>query len=670
MLAEEDITEDKTVKPLVLSMEEKVVAVRHHDGAMSLQQLRNNGLPELIEYDFGNSVDIKLREIQELALRMTTDELRKGFTKIILSLPPGAGKTILAMTIMKRALEKNPNQTILFCVNRDALITNAKDEIESLLQVKVGVIQGNTPMNLELPIQIASLQTIENRLDTDKDDITPLIMSQLNINMVFNDEAHYNYNGLRTIISMIEEKGDKLYLFGLTATAFTTHLADIYQTLVKPMTMRKLIQQGVLVDYKLISYRGLYTDNIKVVAGEFQDKSAGEEVEKFLVIGDPAKDWADNSETYNKFTIIYCPTVSSCEAMYEHWIDSDVIDSNKIGIMHSKSDKNEETLDKFKRGIIRVVISVNMLREGVDVPHASVMMLFSPLATNKSKKDEPNSITTYLQRHGRATRSYEGGFIVNDVKTGEQSILKSHQLTDFHEVIEELPKKEYAVIIDYTGTDRFAPPDEIDERYTELQKRKTRKEKKEEADEIEGNILDSIENDNVDDLAPATICGNCGSIIRELPQCDFCAFSVKKVISKVAPGVEIEYVDGEAHITHVPEGYKSKIEKRKDSPNTKIRVDYKNPTKEQRMKILTAINIRMDEKHISPEKQKSMRYAKLVSIIGKKNMPNSAQGFSALKKSAVEYEKQLTLNHHLLPDMDKYLSKVAREEKKFWNKKK
>ena len=685
VLEREEIKKEvnKTPKALVLSMQEYEGDKLSHDGSMTLMQVLHNGLPQLVKYDFSNAKDIKLREIQVDTKIEMTKYLRKSIRKIVLSLSTGAGKTILAASIMRSALEKNPDQTIFFCVNRNSLIVNAKESIEDVLGIRVGVIQGSTPMNLELPIQIVSLQTIENRLDETKGKAIRDILKQLNILMLFNDEAHYNYNGLHTVIEMIEEKGISPFVFGLTATAFPTHLAKTYQGFVKVSFLQEQINKGILTNYKMYSYsetEGINLSNLKKnSSGEFTDKSAGDEVEKLIVAGNPAQDWAGNSESFMKYTVVYCPTIASCEAMYDHWVDSGVIDQNQIGVMHSKSPDAMDVLAEFKAGGIRVVISVDMLREGVDVPHMSCLVIFTPLAENIYKNDEPNSITTFMQRHGRVIRTFEGGILVKDIATGKHQIVPIDSTIDVDRskqmVIETLPKKDYAVILDYTGLDRFATPMEIDQRYDSLPKAQTKKEKTEDLKSLEDEILDKIEDGDIDDLKPSIICGECSSTIpaESLPVCPDCGFSVKKVVSKHQIGeVELEFVDGECVISHMPDSVISKIDKRKEEKEKKKKrknVNYSALLPEQKEFLMSAVIMDTAEAGLADRPNvKSIHAAKYFSVAGSHQKETSGNAYAALKKRAIKhidyvYEELGNGNTKPLDNLNKYRNQIRKKSK-------
>ena len=119
----------------------------------SLADINRDGAVGLTYYDISKANVLSFREAQQRA----NDEIevlhKKGVNKIVVSLSTGAGKTLFAYERTRRALSTNPNQTILFIVNRDALVQNARDSFEKELGDKVGIIQADNLLHLNRQVQ-------------------------------------------------------------------------------------------------------------------------------------------------------------------------------------------------------------------------------------------------------------------------------------------------------------------------------------------------------------------------------------------------------------------------------------------------------------------------------------------------------------------------------------
>lgn len=84
-----------------------------------------------------------LRIYQEMAISKMRDSVHSGNRRIVLQLPTGAGKTLIAARIVRSAVEKR--QRVLFIAPSINLIdqTVAKFEAEGINDI--GVMQGNHP---------------------------------------------------------------------------------------------------------------------------------------------------------------------------------------------------------------------------------------------------------------------------------------------------------------------------------------------------------------------------------------------------------------------------------------------------------------------------------------------------------------------------------------------
>jgi superfamily II DNA or RNA helicase len=641
----------------------------------SLSFLARNGLPVLDHYEFKTAEPLAFREAQQKAYDETEALHAKGIRKIVESLSTGGGKTLFACEVSRRALIKNPNQTIFFIVNRDTLVQNAKHAFEKQLGEKVGIIQGDKLLHLNRQIQIVSAQTLNNRLNSE---ILRNILLSLNVKEIWVDECHYSEKGVNRFLNYLEKEKREYNLYGLTATAYPIHLSKTYQAMVKPYFIQDLINQGVLVDYKLLCMIGSGIDTKKIkkdANGEYNENSAGEEVQKLLVIGNPAKDWHENDETRNQHTIVFCPNKTSCNAVYDHFMESDLVPHDEIGVMHSDyaTEENRRTLEGAKSGRIRIIISVNQLREGVDLPHFTHAIDFQPMADNKAKPDEPKSLTTYIQKMGRVLRSFAGGTKV--LINGIHSIIPVGQdIPEDAEILEVLPKKEYAIVRDYTEVNRFASPIEIDSRYDSLIEGN---DDKEDIKEREEKTLNDLENDNAEALLPPKIiCPSCHSEIVTPPFCQ-CGEKIERVESYIAPSVEIEFKDGYCVVARIPKDYQDKLDKRKaekEKANRPKNVNYKKLTQDQAVNVMTAVMMKIDgtdrdmksrgKNGYKPETKKKMYHAMSKSILGEQ-FPNQGD----LKLEAYDQFKKARNNLKLQADLNKYVAKVTAEQRKYRSKK-
>jgi superfamily II DNA or RNA helicase len=141
---------------------------------------------------------MSLRDYQVKAI-----EQIESATKALYVLPTGGGKTVVAPSIIERAVERG---------ERALMVTHRREILRQTslkLPIDYGLIQAGLNIDLEYPVQVASVQTLWARcMRTDK---LPLPAADL----LIIDEAHHiaAYTWQAIIDSYPNAR-----LFGLTAT--------------------------------------------------------------------------------------------------------------------------------------------------------------------------------------------------------------------------------------------------------------------------------------------------------------------------------------------------------------------------------------------------------------------------------------------------------------------
>ncbi len=119
--------------------------------------------------------DFELRDYQFQAIQKTYRLIRSGIRSALLVAPTGAGKTCIGSRIVNDAV--NRGRRVLFLVHRDPLVPQTQDELLNY-GIEAGIIKAGYRENRELPVQIASIQSLARR-DLPK-----------NIGLVIIDECH------------------------------------------------------------------------------------------------------------------------------------------------------------------------------------------------------------------------------------------------------------------------------------------------------------------------------------------------------------------------------------------------------------------------------------------------------------------------------------------------
>jgi DNA repair protein RadD len=317
------------------------------------------------------------RAFQEVAHR----ELRNGYTaghqRQVLMAPTGAGKTYLGLRICDEALQRG--KRVMFVCDRKTLIGQTSAVADAYGMPIHGVIQAAHPrMALWRPFQIASAQTLAARGVDDRFDV------------IIIDEAHTLYKATTKLVTET-----KAAVVGLSATPFTKGLGAVYSRVVNAATMKELVELGVLTPLRVLSCVRPDMTGAKTTGGEWTAKEAG--ARGMELIGDVVGEWLKHAD--NRKTICFGPTVAHCESLREKFEAAGVGCALFTG--ETKDDERKELLADFRNANsrVRVLVSVEALAKGFDVPDVSCVIDCRPLR---------KSLSTFVQMVGRGLRSSPG----------------------------------------------------------------------------------------------------------------------------------------------------------------------------------------------------------------------------------------------------------------------
>ena len=306
------------------------------------------------------------------------DALRRGFKEghknQIIMAPTGAGKTYLGLRVCNEAIQKG--KRAVFLCDRTTLIDQTSEVADRYGMHEHGIIQANhwrkRPDEL---FQIASVQTIAKRAYWPKVDVLVV------------DEAHTTY---KAWTEFAQNTGAAV--IGLSATPFTAGMGKIFTNLVNATTMHELTQNGVLVPMRIFSCHKPDMTGAETSGGEWTERAAEERGMK--IVGDVVDDWHKFGD--NRKTIVFGATIKHCEELCRQFIDSGVM----AAVFTSETTKKEREmlLKEYKRpeSMLKVLISVEALAKGFDVPDVGCVCDARPLR---------KSLSTAIQMWGRGLRS-------------------------------------------------------------------------------------------------------------------------------------------------------------------------------------------------------------------------------------------------------------------------
>jgi len=319
---------------------------------------------------------MQLRDYQNLAISNVRKSFQAKHRSVLLTLPTGAGKTVIFSQITKLAKLKGSN--VLILVHRKELIDQAGDKLTKA-DVKYGIIAASHKESNN-NVQVASVQTLINRLNNPNQ-----------YDLIIIDEAHHAVaNSWRKIFDFYKSA----IKLGVTATPMRmtgAGLGEIFDDLIIGSTIPELVEQGYLAEHEVYAPpNNLNLDKIKTIRGDFSQKEVENELNKVDIVGDAVENYRRLGQ--NKPAIAFCISVKHGQYVTDKFKQAGYTAELISGSMNL--DDRKTLVDNFKNGKVQILVSIDVVSEGFDVEGCYVAILLRPT----------QSEALYLQQVGRVLR--------------------------------------------------------------------------------------------------------------------------------------------------------------------------------------------------------------------------------------------------------------------------
>lgn len=321
--------------------------------------------------------DIKLRPYQTKFIDDVRQQFLQNHKHVVGVAPCGAGKTIMTGWMIKESL--NRDKRAIFFVHRHELIEQTSKTFTAL-DIPHGIISAGEPMNLNLPVQIASVQTLARRLDS-----VPAP------DFLICDECHHI---LANTYKKILDAFPNSYLLGVTATPQRMggiNLCDVFTSMVESLSVAELIDKGNLTRFDYFAPAiGVDLHNVRTKFGEFVNSDLERELSSKKIIGGIVENYIEFAQ--DKSAICYCVNVNHSKAVANAFIAKGIPAAHCDG--ETPKGIRASIVDAFRRNKIKVLCNAELFGEGFDVPHCQAVILARPT----------QSLTLFIQQAMRSMR--------------------------------------------------------------------------------------------------------------------------------------------------------------------------------------------------------------------------------------------------------------------------
>jgi superfamily II DNA or RNA helicase len=334
---------------------------------------------------------VSLRPYQRDAVAAVLAARRSGVRRMVVSLPTGAGKTVIFSELAKMA-----RRQVLVLAHREELLGQARAKLDAALDGRhvVSIERGAQTASADAKVLVCSIRSLhEERLAR--------VVRGRDFGLVIYDECHHaaaedNMRVLRQL-GVFDANWDGT-LLGFTATTARGDgkgLDAVFETIAYSRSLPEMINDGFLAPLR--GFRIATGADLTRVSSSGLDFS-GEELSEAVDIEDRNALVARSIQELarDRRTIAFCVTVNHARHL--------CIALNRLGVAagivygEMPSEARAGVLADFRKGQIQVLANVAVLTEGFDDPGVSCIAMARPT----------RSEGLYTQCVGRGTRLHPG----------------------------------------------------------------------------------------------------------------------------------------------------------------------------------------------------------------------------------------------------------------------
>lgn len=310
----------------------------------------------------------------------------RGWSKGVVVMPTGTGKTILSALDAKRM-----GGRVLFLVHRLDILAQSLDAYRKVWgNLNEGLLTGIETYNeQDCQVLFASKDTLRQ----------PEVLAEYPpdyFDYLVVDEVHHGQSpSYQGILMHFRPR----FMLGMTATPDRTDRKDIFELFdynkAYEIPLSEVIERGHLVPF---TYIGL-TDDIDYTKVRFQNnRYRVDDLERCLIIPernkailgaylDPAKGAGDKA-------VGFCVSIAHADRMAEYFVEQGVA----AAAVYSGKPDRDAVIARFRNDELQIVFTVDLFNEGMDFPNVRVLLFLRPT----------ESKTVFLQQLGRGLRLCSG----------------------------------------------------------------------------------------------------------------------------------------------------------------------------------------------------------------------------------------------------------------------
>jgi ATP-dependent helicase IRC3 len=336
------------------------------------------------------STPFKLRPYQKAAVGAVSARYRSGDRRLLLYLPTGAGKTVIAAFLIEAMRRGAGLGRCLFVAHRREILDQTVRTIaRHLPDLDVQVEQAERSASGAADVVVASVQSLLRRKERYAASAFDLIIC---------DECHHALSpSWEEVIGYFwSQAGAKTLLLGMTATPRRSDGRSVLALFGEPafeLSRTDLEDLGYLVPMRYFTVQGdLRLDRLELAAGDFQAGALSKIMDTPVHRALAVKAWLEQGK--GQRTIVFAAGVEHARHLADDFRACGV----EAMMIDGKTKERHQLLERFQAGEFSVLTNYGVLTEGFDDPGVGCILMARPTT----------SPLVYTQCVGRGLRSAPG----------------------------------------------------------------------------------------------------------------------------------------------------------------------------------------------------------------------------------------------------------------------
>lgn len=340
---------------------------------------------------------VTLRGYQHECIEAIGAAWESGTQAPLVVLPTGAGKTIIAASMMEAGFGAQGHRS-LFLAHRQELLQQTMEKIllvSSRFAPTLGIVQSKKN-EMGRDITIGSIQTLGGRRSSRR---LQQLIDAGPYDQLWCDEAHHAVSPQwMRVIQALRDAYPNLRVAGMTATpgrADGIALDQVFDDVVYEKNLIDLVRMGYLVPPKGFRVNlGLNLDRVATSGGDFVQKQLAKLMNQDTVNRAVVEAWREYG--HNRKTVVFAVDVAHATALRDEFRDA----GYESDVVHGTMKKRERNavFKRFRQNETKILVNCEIVTEGFDETSIECILHARPT----------QSQALYIQMTGRGLRLHPG----------------------------------------------------------------------------------------------------------------------------------------------------------------------------------------------------------------------------------------------------------------------